>query len=254
MTQYRISQLAEISGVPATTLRFYDSAGLLPAERTQSGYRVYDERAVERLTFIAAAKLLGLPLEEISEVLAVWEDGVCASVRDRLLPLVAERLRETERRVADLTAFAGHLAKVKEELAGPAPSGACGPGCGCTPATAGPVDIELFRALPTTADELADTPPIACTLNRAGQVAQGAAWQAALALATDRADVAGGLQVTFPSDGPAAAEALRLAVVESACCPFLDITLRPVPGGVVLTVCAPEGARGIVLDLFGNRA
>ncbi|WP_345128150.1 MerR family transcriptional regulator, partial [Streptomyces chiangmaiensis] len=45
MTTYRISQLAEHSGVPASTLRFYETAGLLPAERTASGYRVYGEDA-----------------------------------------------------------------------------------------------------------------------------------------------------------------------------------------------------------------
>ncbi|MFD5036597.1 MerR family DNA-binding transcriptional regulator [Streptomyces sp. NPDC058377] len=44
----RISQLAERSGVPATTLRFYAGAGLLPADRTPAGYRVYGEDAVER--------------------------------------------------------------------------------------------------------------------------------------------------------------------------------------------------------------
>ncbi|MFF0009795.1 MerR family DNA-binding transcriptional regulator [Streptomyces tibetensis] len=37
MSTMRISQLATRSGVPATTLRFYESAGLLPAERTPAG-------------------------------------------------------------------------------------------------------------------------------------------------------------------------------------------------------------------------
>ncbi|MFG2172334.1 MerR family transcriptional regulator [Streptomyces niveus] len=67
MSTYRISQLAERSGVPATTLRFYEDAGLLPAGRTPAGYRVYGQDAVERLGFISSAKLLGLALEEIRE-------------------------------------------------------------------------------------------------------------------------------------------------------------------------------------------
>ncbi|WP_257141802.1 MerR family transcriptional regulator [Streptomyces sp. sk226] len=57
----RISQLAERSGVPATTLRFSEGAGRLPADRTPAGYRLYGEAAVERLAFIGAAKHLGLP-------------------------------------------------------------------------------------------------------------------------------------------------------------------------------------------------
>ncbi|MGA6160644.1 MerR family transcriptional regulator [Stenotrophomonas sp. NPDC087984] len=52
----RISQLAERTGVPATTLRFYDDAGLLSAGRSPIGYRLYGEDAVARLTFIGAAK------------------------------------------------------------------------------------------------------------------------------------------------------------------------------------------------------
>ncbi|MFI0729343.1 MerR family transcriptional regulator [Streptomyces sp. NPDC021225] len=55
----RISQLAERSGVPATTLRYYESAGLLAADRSPADYRLYGEEAVERLAFIGSAKHLG---------------------------------------------------------------------------------------------------------------------------------------------------------------------------------------------------
>ncbi|WP_225900821.1 MULTISPECIES: MerR family transcriptional regulator [unclassified Streptomyces] len=96
----RNSQLAERCGVPATTLRFYEGAGLLPAGRTASGYRVYGEDAVERLAFIGAAKHLGLPLEEIGELLAVWEAGACADVKADLRPRIAARLGEAEGRLA----------------------------------------------------------------------------------------------------------------------------------------------------------
>ncbi|QKV80682.1 MerR family transcriptional regulator [Amycolatopsis sp. Hca4] len=144
MSTYQISELARRSGVPASTLRFYEQAGLLPAARTGSGYRVYGEEAVARLEFIGAAKHLGLPLEEIRQLLGAWEAGVCAEVREGLRPLVAERIAEAERRIAELTAFAAHLATVHEELAGPAPETSCGPGCGCVPAEPpGPVLMEL---------------------------------------------------------------------------------------------------------------
>jgi DNA-binding transcriptional MerR regulator len=69
VSTYRISELARRTGVSASTLRFYEQAGLLSAARTASGYRVYDEQAVRRLEFVGAAKLLGLPLEEIRDLL-----------------------------------------------------------------------------------------------------------------------------------------------------------------------------------------
>jgi DNA-binding transcriptional MerR regulator len=116
MSTYRISQLAERCGVPATTLRFYEDAGLLPAQRTASGYRTYGEEALDRLAFISSAKLLGLALEEIRELLDVRDGGVCASLRERMVPLVAGRIAETEGRIAELSAFSARLAAVHTDL------------------------------------------------------------------------------------------------------------------------------------------
>ncbi|MBE9924285.1 MerR family transcriptional regulator [Cellulosimicrobium cellulans] len=56
------------TGVPASTLRFYESEGLLPADRAENGYRVYGEAAVDRLAFIAQAKHLDLPLPAVREL------------------------------------------------------------------------------------------------------------------------------------------------------------------------------------------
>jgi DNA-binding transcriptional MerR regulator len=146
VTTYRISQLVERCGVPATTLRFYESAGLLPAERTPAGYRVYDDTAVDRLAFIASAKYLGLSLDEIRDLLDARERDVCAAVREQLLRLVESRIADTDRRIAELSAFNAHLAGVHLDLTGPAPAGACGPDCGCVTAPpTGPVLVTLGR-------------------------------------------------------------------------------------------------------------
>jgi len=50
---------------------------LTVADRSAGGYRLYDEAAVTRLRFIERAKQLGLPLEEIRELVAVWDGGQC---------------------------------------------------------------------------------------------------------------------------------------------------------------------------------
>lgn len=117
MTVLRISQLAERSGVPATTLRFYESEGLLPAGRTPAGYRVYGDEAVARLEFIGAAKQLGLPLAEIGELLAVRESGACAEVKADLRPRLAASLADVNRRIAELTLFAESLRAARDRLA-----------------------------------------------------------------------------------------------------------------------------------------
>ncbi|MER7761904.1 heavy metal-responsive transcriptional regulator [Streptomyces sp. NPDC097619] len=255
MTTYRISQLAERSGVPATTLRFYEDAGLLPADRTPSRYRVYGEDAVERLAFISSAKLLGLALDEIRDLLDVREEGVCASVRARMLPLVAGRITETDRRIAELRAFSAHLAGVHAELSGPAPAGACGPDCGCTTTNApaaGPVPIELSSTRPA-AEPWRDV-PVACTLGGAELAERTEHWRALVGRAERRETIPDGLRLAFPAGADLAGQLAALAAAEQGCCAFFDFTLHLTPTALQLEVRAPEAAAGMLADLFGAPA
>ncbi|MEV4158420.1 MerR family transcriptional regulator [Nocardia salmonicida] len=105
----RISQLARRTGVPATTLRFYEDAGLLSAQRTAAGYRMYGPEAVDRLAFIATGKRLGLALEDIGELLRVRDSGTCGQVKAELRPMIAARITEAEQRAAELAAFTASL-------------------------------------------------------------------------------------------------------------------------------------------------
>ncbi|MCX4919860.1 heavy metal-responsive transcriptional regulator [Streptomyces sp. NBC_00687] len=257
MTTYRISQLAERSGVPATTLRFYEDAGLLPADRTPSGYRMYGEDAVERLAFISSAKLLGLALEEIRELLDVREEGVCASVRARMVPLVADRITETDGRIAELRAFSAHLAGVHADLSGLAPAGACGPDCGCTttPAAAGPVPITLSPTRPgSAATEAWRDAPVACTLGGAELGERTAQWQQLVGEAEGREEIPDGVRLSFPAGAELAGEVAALAAAEQGCCAFFDFRLHLTPTALQLEVRAPESAAGMLADLFGANA
>ncbi|MFD4764234.1 heavy metal-responsive transcriptional regulator [Streptomyces sp. NPDC058439] len=256
MSTYRISQLAERCGVPATTLRFYEDAGLLPAERTPSGYRVYGEEAVERLGFISSAKLLGLALEEIRELLEVREEGVCAAVRTRMVPLVAGRIAETEGRIAELSAFSAHLAAVHADLSGPAPEGACGPDCGCTTtsAAAGPVPVTLSPtrpAAPAPAAEPWRDAPVACTLGGPALEGRTQEWRQLVEQAETREEIPDGLRLTFPATAELAGQVAALAADEQGCCSFFDFTLHLAPAALELTVRAPEAAALLLADLFG---
>lgn len=65
-----ISQVAELTGVSTRTLQYYDEIGLLkPSELTQSGYRLYNDEALQKLQQILFFKELGFKLKEISEIL-----------------------------------------------------------------------------------------------------------------------------------------------------------------------------------------
>ena len=97
-----IGTLAERTGVPADTIRYWEKEGVLPRpERSEAGYRLYGEAAGERVRFIRQAQALGLRLDEIAEVLALVEErGIepCAHVEAQL----RERLSEVRGRIRGL--------------------------------------------------------------------------------------------------------------------------------------------------------
>ncbi|MGQ1839171.1 MerR family transcriptional regulator [Kocuria turfanensis] len=65
----QIGELAERTGLSLRTIRHYDDVGLLPASRTEGGFRVYTEQDVERLLVVRQMKPLGFTLEEMAELL-----------------------------------------------------------------------------------------------------------------------------------------------------------------------------------------
>lgn len=260
MSAYRISQLAERSGVPATTLRFYETAGLLSPERTAGGYRTYDETAVERLAFISSAKLLGLALEDISALLEAWDSGACATVRAQMLPLIEERITDADRRVAELHAFSASLTRAKTDLSKPAPAGGCGPDCGCitTPADgespnprAVPVTLSRTRPVAESTTETWRDAPITCTLTPAQAGIRTTQWQDLLSQSQTREQIPDGLELTFPHSEQLAGEIATLAAAEQQCCSFFDFSLHVAPTALVLTVRAPQSAQRLLTDLFG---
>jgi DNA-binding transcriptional MerR regulator len=128
---YTIGEVAEQSGFSASALRYYEGLGLLaPAARTHSGYRLYDDAALTRLAFVARAKHLGCTLEEVADLLAVW-DGSCAPVQRRFHHVVTAKLAAAERQMDELASFAAQLRLAATQLAGPAVDGPCGGDCAC---------------------------------------------------------------------------------------------------------------------------
>jgi MerR family mercuric resistance operon transcriptional regulator len=101
MTRYTISQLAQAVGVPATTLRYYERAGLLhPEDRSQGNYRLYSDVSLRRLKFIRAAQAIGFTLDDVKRLLGNNEGKplACSDVQ----ALIADRLTDIDRRLKDL--------------------------------------------------------------------------------------------------------------------------------------------------------
>jgi DNA-binding transcriptional MerR regulator len=105
---YSIGELASETGVKVPTIRYYEGIGLLPAPpRTEGNQRRYDAAALERLRFIAHARAMGFPMEELRVLLRIagHRDAPCEDID----ALVRARLTEVEDRIIRLTALRTEL-------------------------------------------------------------------------------------------------------------------------------------------------
>jgi MerR family copper efflux transcriptional regulator len=240
-TGLHIAEVARRSGLPPSTLRYYEQVGLLPpAGRTAAGYRVYEESVLDRLAFIARAKALSCSLEEIAELLPHWMGGQCAPLQGRLRQVGAAKLQETHTRINELEAFADDLRHILAALAGHTPDGPCDDECGCL------VDSPAGKRLPSAVGNEA----IACTLQASDIPARVREWQAVLGHVTARSERAGGVRLEFDDRTPIE-ELARLMDAERACCSFFTFTMTLDERGVGLEVRAPAGAQDTLAALFG---
>jgi len=114
-----IGQLAQTTGVPAKTIRYYEAVGVLPAPgRSRSGYRLYTERGVDRLLFVRRARALGLSLRQLQTLTAAL-DGRGPAVRPQLMRLVRAQLRAVQHRQAELQLLEAELGRLLRRLRAP---------------------------------------------------------------------------------------------------------------------------------------
>jgi DNA-binding transcriptional MerR regulator len=110
-----IGRLAERSGVPISTLRYYERLGLLwPQRRSEGGFRLYGEEALQRLRFIKSAQALGISLRDVRRILAVRDEGL-APCR-HVLELLSGQVRRLEEQMARLAALHRDLGELLGEL------------------------------------------------------------------------------------------------------------------------------------------
>lgn len=100
--EYTIKKIANLSGVSARTLRFYDEIDLLkPARVNSSGYRIYGQNEVNRLQQILFYREMDLKLEEIKEILDNPDFDVEQALMEHQEKLVAKR-QEIDRLLASV--------------------------------------------------------------------------------------------------------------------------------------------------------
>ncbi len=121
----RIGNLAEATGTPVETIRFYEREGLIPsAQRSDNNYRMYTAAHAERLAFIRHCRNLDMALDEIRSLLrlrdAPPED--CGEVNH----LLDEHIGHVAKRIRELRALEKDLKALRARCSSPHPIDECG--------------------------------------------------------------------------------------------------------------------------------
>jgi DNA-binding transcriptional MerR regulator len=131
-----IHDLSQATGVPASTIRYYERLGLLQApQRNPAQYRLYATPDVERLRFIQKAKRLGLSLTEIGQLIALRAGGTPPC--QQLKAMVASHLQQLDQQIIEMQALRQELATYYADLTAQLPGDATiptetpGPGSIC---------------------------------------------------------------------------------------------------------------------------
>ncbi len=88
-----IGTLAELTGVPASTIRYWERHGLLPQPERRSGQRRYTTAAAERIALLRTCQQAGLSLADLAEL---QQD------RPRRTAMITAKLAETDQRLLDI--------------------------------------------------------------------------------------------------------------------------------------------------------
>ncbi|MBI2855966.1 MAG: heavy metal-responsive transcriptional regulator [Chloroflexi bacterium] len=110
----KIGDLARATGLTVKTIRYYELLHLLEEpQRTESGYRLYDQADVESLEFIKQAKQLGLSLSEIRDILVLHEQRQAPCVH--VLALLDQKLEQIDSIMRELDQFQRELKRLRAE-------------------------------------------------------------------------------------------------------------------------------------------
>lgn len=115
-----IGRVCEETGVSARTVRYYEELGLLPGVRRRSGgRRVYGDDEVERLRFIQRLKAMGLSLQEVADLNAVYAiNGSTNAMLERLRELLRGHLDDIDEKLETLSRLRDEMSRYLTHVEG----------------------------------------------------------------------------------------------------------------------------------------
>jgi MerR family transcriptional regulator, copper efflux regulator len=116
-SELTIGAVSKQTGLTSKTIRFYEDEGLVPAPRRGvSGYRLYSEADVMRLRLVSRARLLGLDLATIRNLVTKAFSTDCATFSDELHAVISSQRAEVESRLQELMALRDELSGLESHI------------------------------------------------------------------------------------------------------------------------------------------
>lgn len=110
----KIGELAKEAGCKTETIRFYEKIGLFPeAQRTESNYRIYGKKHLERLIFIRNCRALEMSHDEIRTLISIIEQPAGKTAHHNAHTLLESHLHHIDERIAELKALRLQLLKLQ---------------------------------------------------------------------------------------------------------------------------------------------
>ncbi|MBS8226042.1 Cu(I)-responsive transcriptional regulator [Vannielia litorea] len=103
-----IGEVADRSGLPPKTIRYYEDIGLVRPLRHDNGYRAFREHDLHKLAFLGRARTLGFSIEDCRTLLGLYEDETRESaqvkaVAEEHLETIDEKIRQLQSMRATLS-------------------------------------------------------------------------------------------------------------------------------------------------------
>lgn len=111
-----IGEVAQRSGLPAKTIRYYEDIGLVRPLRSANGYRAFRESDIHKLTFLGRARALGFSIEDCRTLLGLYEDESRESAQVKAV--AQEHLAAIDDKIGQLVAMRETLSELVQACHG----------------------------------------------------------------------------------------------------------------------------------------
>lgn len=111
-----IGEVADRSGLPPKTIRYYEDIGLVRPLRHDNGYRAFREHDLHKLAFLGRARTLGFSIEDCRTLLGLYEDETRESAQVKAV--AEEHLEAIDEKIRQLRSMRATLSHLVEACHG----------------------------------------------------------------------------------------------------------------------------------------